>query len=405
MDCLYLSHTGMTEPLGRAQVLPYLFGLAKLGHEIEILSHEPVGTPPDVVEATRATIEGFGIRWRPLVRSASHHLAVKVWESSRAALIGLAAALRRRPRIVHARSYLPAAVADVIATITPGAKMLFDCRGMLGDEYVDGGNWAEDRLEYRLLKRFEKHAFHRTEGLVVLTEALKRWMRETQAVPTRTDITVVPCCVEAERFRGDEASRRAARLELGVANDRLVVVYSGSLGSWYQEEEMARFVGSLQRSSPDLTWMVFTRADSTGLRAAAAREGVRDVVVRAASPEEMPRLLAAGDLGLSFIRPCFSKTGSSPTKVAEYLASGMPVVVNAGIGDQGDLALDSEACIVLGSYDDAELDRGAKAALALAMVPHATRSGASRRVVDARFSLTKLGVPRYDALYRRLIAS
>ncbi len=117
MDCLYVSHTGMTEPLGRSQVLPYLFGLAACGHEIQILSHEPAGTTKDAIDATRSLIERNGVRWLPRARSSSHALATKAWESGSAALRGLLEALRHRPRIIHARSYLPAAVADAIATL------------------------------------------------------------------------------------------------------------------------------------------------------------------------------------------------------------------------------------------------------------------------------------------------
>ena len=38
MRALYISYDGMTDPLGRSQVLPYLEGLAKRGHEITLVS-------------------------------------------------------------------------------------------------------------------------------------------------------------------------------------------------------------------------------------------------------------------------------------------------------------------------------------------------------------------------------
>ena len=40
MRVLYLSHTGLTEPLGRSQVLPYVLGLARRGWDFTILSFE-----------------------------------------------------------------------------------------------------------------------------------------------------------------------------------------------------------------------------------------------------------------------------------------------------------------------------------------------------------------------------
>jgi glycosyltransferase involved in cell wall biosynthesis len=53
-----------------------------------------------------------------------------------------------------------------------------------------------------------------------------------------------------------------------------------------------------------------------------------------ASPVEMPGILCASDLGLSFLRsPTFVRLITSPVKLGEYLACGLPVVINPGIGD------------------------------------------------------------------------
>ena len=37
---LYITFDGITDPLGRSQILPYLAGLSKMGHTIHILSQE-----------------------------------------------------------------------------------------------------------------------------------------------------------------------------------------------------------------------------------------------------------------------------------------------------------------------------------------------------------------------------
>ena len=401
--CLYISQTGMTEPLGQSQVLAYLRGLARRGIAIELLSMEPAGTPPKDVARIEEQTRAAGIAWQPLVRGSSPRLSRKLYESAVGVSHGLVAALRRRPHIVHARSYVATAVADVVATLTPGAKLLFDCRGMLGDEYVDSGYWTEDRLEYKLLKRFEQRVFRRADGVVVLTESLRRWLDARNVIPTRTPREVIPCCVDTNRFRFDEAARAARRRELG-AGDRPVIVYSGGLGGWYLEEEMARFAGQVKRLRPDAIFLVMTRSSPDRLRAVAREQGFgdADLVIKNVPPHEMPSWLCAGDVGLCFIRPCFSKIGSSPTKIAEYLASGLIVVANRDVGDQSELAEDSRACVVLGGFGDAELAEGAKRALALSARPIAERAAEGLRVAEARFGLEKVGVDRYERLYRSL---
>ena len=56
-------------------------------------------------------------------------------------------------------------------------------------------------------------------------------------------------------------------------------------------------------------------------------------LVRRVPHHEVPEYLRAADIALSFIKPSYSKLASSPTKIAEYLASGLPIICNAGIGD------------------------------------------------------------------------
>jgi glycosyltransferase involved in cell wall biosynthesis len=404
MRSLYISHGGMTEPLGRAQILPYLFGLSAHGADIEVLSYEPEGTSQASLDATRSLLASHGLAWLPQVRSPKHDLATKLFESTRGVATGLIRALRRRPHVVHARSHMPAAIADVIATITPRAKLLFDCRGMIGDEYVDAGAWTTDRREYKMLKRVERRLFDRAEGMVVLTNALAKWLRAENVLGANTNLAVIPCCVDMARFTASAAVREKARASLGIQEDELAVLYSGTLGSWYLESEMARFATEVKKLRQKTKFVVLSRADATSLRTLLVHAGFHesDVIQRSVSPDAMPETLPAGDIGLSFIQSCFSKKGSSPTKVAEYLAAGMPVVVNGDIGDQAELRAERNACTVVSGYSEDELRAAAASALTHAHAPFQLRQEATRAAAERHFSLSAIGIPRYVALYENL---
>jgi hypothetical protein len=129
MRALFVAHTGMSEPLRRSQVLPYLRGLARLGWRIDIVCFEPATAEPAELRqlGDELAADGLGYSWAR--RSPSHTLATKLLESADALRRLLLGALRHRPRIVHARSHLPAAVAHAVAALSPGARFLFDCRG------------------------------------------------------------------------------------------------------------------------------------------------------------------------------------------------------------------------------------------------------------------------------------
>ena len=401
MHALYVSHTGMTEPLGRSQVVPYLVGLARGGWSIDVVAFEPASASESEIAAMTSVLAGDGIRYNWSRRSASHALATKVAESLRAFAWLIMRALQRRPRIVHARSYLPAAVARAMTMVTPGARFIFDCRGLLGDEYVDFGHWRRDSFRYRMLKAAEKTLFARADGIVTLTDRLRRWLcEEAGLVDPQTPLEVIPCCVDLSRFRINAAARASARAQLGVG-DRFVLAYAGNLGAWYCEQQMAQLFAAVRRRC-DARFTVFTRASSDRLREHLARLGVaaNDVIIRNAPPTEMGALLSGADAAVSFAEPKFSKIASSPVKLPEYLAVGLPTVLNRGVGDQDPL-IDAQPELLVDAGAMRSDDLEAAAVRLVSMRTDGALRERAHALAAENFSL-ELGVSRYLRLYRRL---
>ena len=403
MRALYLSHNGMLEGLGQSQVLPYLRGLTNRGVEFDLISFELPTASDDAIDALRTSLNESGIHWSPLRRQRDPRLRIKVVETLRGISVALSKAARRRPLIVHGRSYLPTAIADVIATLIPGARLIFDCRGMLGDEYVDAGYWSTDRREYRLVKRYEARAFRRADGVVVLTNALRRWVLDQRLLGPTTQLACIPTCVDLDKFDFRPSDRERRRRELGLG-DRTAIVYAGSLGGLYRDADMARFVGLLkQRSALPITFVVLTASNSDEFVNLVRNAGLAEdeILVRKVLPAEMPSYLCAGDVGLAFGKGCFARLGCSPTKLAEYLACGLPVVTNGDFGDQGELVGERDTCVVVEDFGDDELSAAADRLLALAARPLVERAEHGRALARSRFGLA-VGIDRYEALYRSL---
>src|SRR5690606_8949779 len=67
MRSLYVSHIGMSEPLGRSQCLPYLMGLARSGVEVDVVAFEASNATRSRVDEVRALMSRNGIRYHPMV--------------------------------------------------------------------------------------------------------------------------------------------------------------------------------------------------------------------------------------------------------------------------------------------------------------------------------------------------
>src|SRR5436190_549502 len=91
---LYLSYDGMCDPLGGSQVLPYLIGLAKLGHRISLISFEKPERSADERTAIAQICTKTGISWHPLAYHKRPPLLSSMYDVRR--MQRLAARLHRR---------------------------------------------------------------------------------------------------------------------------------------------------------------------------------------------------------------------------------------------------------------------------------------------------------------------
>ena len=107
---LYLSHNGLTEPLGRRQVLPYVVGLSSRNFELTVVSFEKAETAvPEAVARVKDVATAARVRWKPLRYHTLPWLVGMVVDIVQ----GLAVCLRlaRHNDLIHARSTVPAFIA------------------------------------------------------------------------------------------------------------------------------------------------------------------------------------------------------------------------------------------------------------------------------------------------------
>jgi glycosyltransferase involved in cell wall biosynthesis len=96
-----------------------------------------------------------------------------------------------------------------------------------------------------------------------------------------------------------------------------------------------------------------------------------------------------------------SKIASSPTKNGEYLACGLPVIINAGIGDSDALVTEWEAGVLLDEVDEAHFEKAFDSIESLMETPDVkTRV---RHVAEKLFDLETIGAERYTQLYESVL--
>ena len=173
-----------------------------------------------------------------------------------------------------------------------------------------------------------------------------------------------------------------------------MIIHIGTLSGWYLGEQTFRIGEAFVRRTGG-EFIVVTR--ERGLAEdLAGRVGVAPRIL-SAPHHEIPHWLAAADVGISLVRPGFSKTASAPTKVGEYLACGLAVVSTGGIGD-----LDShfESSPVACTIDpDENPDRVVEWIEKTLALPDREESA---RALAERYYDLRSGIEAYAGIYREL---
>jgi len=400
MTVLYLSYDGMLEPLGESQVVSYVLGLART-HRITLMSYEKARDARDGARRRRMEerLRSRGIAWIPLRYHKWPSLLATGWDALRGLLRGAVVCRKHRVRVIHARGYVASAIGLCLKRLC-GARLVFDMRGFWADEKVDAGHWRPDALLYRVAKRWERRLFEEADAIVSLTRAgVKAFASLGYDIPAATAIEVIPTCTDVTRFAPGPKDQ-ALLNQLRLSHRRVIVGCVGTLSNWYLREPTLRYLALLARRL-EAAILCVTQEDHARLRADALAAGVPEAQLRItrAAFDAMPAFVRLMDLGVFFVKPSFSKRASAATKLGELLATGVPVVINDGIGDSGEVVRAHRAGIVLPDVTPPLCEASVEEVRAIVFDP--TCRERCRRVAQRYFNLED-GIRKYRELYRRL---
>jgi glycosyltransferase involved in cell wall biosynthesis len=175
-------------------------------------------------------------------------------------------------------------------------------------------------LVERALRRLERRAARASDAIITLSEAAVPALGARAGCDLSPKAHVISTCVDLNRFQASALPKA----------DPVRLLLSGTLNGLYDVPTMvrlARRVGDLRETV--LEWV--------GPGNSTWEEHLSSIGVRREelSFAEMPARLSCSHVGLSlqFGESRVSPVAAAPIKLAEFLASGRPVVVSAGLGD------------------------------------------------------------------------
>lgn len=339
-------------------------------------------------------LAGRGINWHALKYHKNPSVAATSFDIVAGAILSAWLIVRHRINIVHARAHVPGVI-GLAMKLALRAKLIFDLRGLMAEEYVDNGVWSEGSLPFRMAKNAERTLLRISDRIVVLTEKLKTTLSDgPNASVAPGKVFVIPCCT-------DLALYEPPQLVVKESATPLTLVYLGSLMGRYMLSEMVSFFKVLRTKRSGSRFLILTRANKRDVESAFELQGVEpdSYTILSAEPRRVPSLIGTGDVAISFVKPSAAVLGMSPTKIGEYLAAGLPVVTTRG-GDTDAILQSNEVGVVVDNFSEGDYERAADQMLR--MLNEGGLRERCRGAARTCFSLADVGEPRYIALYRAL---
>jgi len=178
-----------------------------------------------------------------------------------------------------------------------------------------------------------------------------------------------------------------------------VITHVGALGGLYLTEEIVDFLVVARSVEPTVFALFLTQTDPGPVITLLKKNGFSesDYFVGRIDPAEIPRYLDASNVGLSFVKATYATQSRSPTKIPEYLAAGLPIIANSGVGDVDKLIREDGVGVLIDRFDREAYIDAIKRLLAFGDI-----SDRSRKSARKRFDLATVGGVRYRRLYERL---
>lgn len=390
---LYLTRNGLLEPLGQSQVLAYLRGLSR-DYRITLITYEKDEDRADAARmaAMRAECERFGIRWLPQRFRPRHKVIAPALSMLRMVWLLRCEVRGQGARLIHARSYIPAAAAMIVSRMT-GVPFIFDMRALWPEELITAGRLRRGSVLHRVIVAAERTCLRRAGAVVPLTHAaVDHLNRVYPADIARQRVAVIPTCADLDRFV--PAVQRPPRRIIGC----LGTVLSG----WFRLDWLASFLSVVAERDPDTVFELTTRDDPAQVRTALDPDGRLGERLRIApsAPEDVHRVLQRQTASVMFYAGGqVSELGRSPTRMAEILGCGLPVVANDGVGDVARIIRDYRVG-VLAQGPDPQATATAWLEL-LALLKDPDLASRCRKAAEEVFSLAA-GTASYARLYLAL---
>ncbi len=215
--------------------------------------------------------------------------------------------------------------------------IVYDGRGAIlaeNEEYhVYAGAGIDDQVE-----EIERRAILETDYRISVSNQLIEHWKDKYGYKSEKHI-LIPCSLNADFEEGNQTPKIP-----GLESEDILITYAGSLGGWQSLDYLKSFLEGLLEK-PNIKILFLSRENAIVTELQQKYEGR---VLRMFVPvNEVSSYLKQADYGLLIREKSTTNKVASPVKFAEYLASGLKVLISPELGDFSDLTVTHDLGILV----------------------------------------------------------
>ena len=289
----------------------------------------------EVGKRMESELPDIKFRFVPMLPHRGYRVVREVFSLANILMIvyaGLLSCFPRRPTSIYAHNLECSLAALVLGGIVR-IPVTSDLHGDEAEENIKVNGWKRDGLRHRYWRSLLELVVLKSDVVACVSMAHKSFIESVYG--RRDSVVVIPCCVNRVN-PADDAKARPTLSPIGPRKrGACLLFYAGSASEWQLVDKMAEFFSSVSRSGMDCSMLLLMSDRSSLDRARRIFSTFPGDAVRIESVERsMVNLSAsASDVGLLLREDLTLNNISSPTKFAEYMIAGLPVVISPRVGD------------------------------------------------------------------------
>lgn len=247
--------------------------------------------------------------------------------------------VKKQDLIIHSRGEQGILAAKWVKKLFHNVELLYDARGAIVEEYIYLAK--SSGVKIKKIERISKRLKHRVSLAIELADKITCVSsRLLEYFASSYDLSgkktsVIQCSADERQFYYDAKIRKIMRRKLNLEN-KTVLVYSGSVYRWQVIDKIVILFDMLNKFSKEKLFLLFLTTDIEQAQGFFSKNlSSSQYLVANIDHSSVPSYLMASDMGILLREQHLLNFVASPTKFAEYLMCGLPVIMSDNIGDTG----------------------------------------------------------------------